>query len=251
MISKLISQEKVIIIVSIEALLDKIIIKDIFQKHTETIELENDINLDLLIKNFVNSGYERVHMVEGVGQFSIRGGIIDFFPPNSNNPYRVELFDEEVDSIRTFDILTQRSLETKDKITIPPVKEILITEEISGKTIQNLKGELEKFNFNERTEEKFSRYIELLEENIYLSNRDMILPYIPKEYLGSIIDYLQEDSLIFIDEPKRVEEKYKNNKEDFYIKIKDLLEAGEVMPSHLDMAYEYEEILPNILQNTS
>ena len=187
-------------------------------------------------------------MVEGVGQFSIRGGIIDFFPPNSNNPYRVELFDEEVDSIRTFDILTQRSLETKDKITIPPVKEILITEEISGKTIQNLKGELEKFNFNERTEEKFSRYIELLEENIYLSNRDMILPYIPKEYLGSIIDYLQEDSLIFIDEPKRVEEKYKNNKEDFYIKIKDLLEAGEVMPSHLDMAYEYEEILPNILQ---
>ncbi len=116
----------------------------------------------------MNSGYERVHMVEGVGQFSIRGGIIDFFPPNSNNPYRVELFDEEVDSIRTFDILTQRSLETKDKITIPPVKEILITEEISGKTIQNLKGELEKFNFNERTEEKFSRYIELLEENIII-----------------------------------------------------------------------------------
>src|SRR5690606_38161644 len=89
-ISRLISNEKIIIIASLEALLDKIIIKDIFQKHTQEIQFGRDVNLDLLINNFINSGYERVHMVEAIGQFSVRGGIIDFFPPNSSNPYRIE-----------------------------------------------------------------------------------------------------------------------------------------------------------------
>ena len=95
-----------IVVASLDALLDKILVKSIFNDHTINIDLDSVIDLQNLIENFVELGYERVPMLEGVGQFSVRGGIIDFFPPNSENPYRIELFDDLIDSIRVFDILT-------------------------------------------------------------------------------------------------------------------------------------------------
>lgn len=245
-ISRLISNEKLIVIASMEALLDKIMIKDVFERYIQRIELGRDIDLELLTTNFIDAGYERVHMVEGVGQFSIRGGIIDFFPPDSNNPYRVELFDEEVDSIRTFDILTQRSIETKDQATIPPVKEILIPSEFIGDIVERLERELKDSKAKEEAREKFNRYVEILRENSYLSNRDVIIPYIEDEYLNTIVDYFQRDSLIFMDEPKRIQERAENNREDFHIKFKDLLEVGEVLASHVNIIYEYKDILPSI-----
>src|SRR5699024_11143775 len=148
-----------------------------------------NIELDSLVDTLTLGGYERVNMVEGVGQFSLRGGIIDIFPPDSENPYRIELFDEEVDSIRSFDIVTQRSIQVIDSVTIIPVKDILITENYRDKTIHNLKKEITKQNPKEETKGKFNRYIELLEDRSPDINNDMILPYIPNEYLGSIIDY--------------------------------------------------------------
>ncbi len=247
LISKLNHNEKLIVVASIESLLEKILSKDIFNRYTQSIEFGKEIDLDLFARNLIDAGYERVHMIEGIGQFSIRGGIVDFFPPNSANPYRIELFADEIDSIRTFDIMTQRSIENRDMVTIPPIRDVLIPEEYREDVITKIKDELYNFGSKDRTKEKFLGYIDILEENSSLNNKDMIIPYLPEKILSSIVDYFQEDALIFIDEPSRVGERVESSREDFHLKFKELLELGELLPSHLNMMYDYKEVLDNIL----
>ncbi len=250
--SKLVEDEDMIIIASIESILDKIMSKKLFEKYSQKINSDDRIDLDKTIDIFINGGYERVAMVEGVGQFSVRGGIIDFFSPNNENPYRIELFDDEVDSIRTFDILTQRSIEILDYAYIRPVKETLIIEDYREDIIKNLEKDLKKLlskskGIEKQTlEEKFYKYIEDLEEKQFIPNRDMIIPFIPEEYLSSILAYLKKDALIYLDEPRRIEEKVKNIGEDFHIKYSDLYEVGELLSSHINLFYDYEEIVDKI-----
>ena len=102
-LSKLAVGQNIVVCTSIEAMFDKIISKKKFKDMIRLIKLGQDLDLDNLLEFFILAGYERVAMVEAIGQFSLRGGIVDFFPANSKNPIRVELFDREVDSIRSFD----------------------------------------------------------------------------------------------------------------------------------------------------
>ena len=81
------------------------------------------IDLEKLKADLVELGYERVGQVELPGQFSVRGGIIDIYPLTEENPWRIELWDDEIDSIRSFDAESQRSLENADEITIYPAVE--------------------------------------------------------------------------------------------------------------------------------
>ena len=248
-LSNLMEDKQLIVIASLDSLLDKILVKSIFQEYARNIDLDSQIDLQNLIESFAELGYERVPMIEGVGQFSIRGGIRDFFPPNSENPYRIELFDDIIDSIRVFDLLTQRTLENTDKVFIPPVKEILIADKFNEQLIANFEKEFKASlgkNKSVVNAEKFNKYLELLQENVYISNRDMIIPYIPEEYLTSIFDFFRDDALIIMDEPKRIEEKGKNIKQDFVVKYTDLLEVGEALPSHGNIIYDYNDLIPKI-----
>ncbi|MFY9613720.1 MAG: transcription-repair coupling factor [Tissierellaceae bacterium] len=249
-VSKLLAGENIIVIASLEALLDKLVRRDIFEAYTQTITFGESIDLGKLVNNLTIAGYERVHMVEGIGQFSIRGGIIDIFSPNSSNPYRIELFDDEVDSIRVFDAITQRSLEVVDNIKIPPVKEILVLDEYREVLCDNLREELKNNKYQVKTLEKYGRYLELLEERAYIANDYMVLPFIPEEYLTSFMGYLNDNSLIFMDEPKRMEEKAEDIREDLYLKTSDLLEAGEILSSHVGIVYDYRDILDRSLEKT-
>ena len=101
--SKLAQGEDLVLVTSLEAILSKIISKPIYERHTRKIFLGEEIDLNSFIDNLIESGYERVSMVESLGEFSLRGGIIDIFSPMDENPYRIELFGDEIDSIRTFD----------------------------------------------------------------------------------------------------------------------------------------------------
>ncbi|NLX60916.1 MAG: transcription-repair coupling factor [Tissierellia bacterium] len=253
-LSKLIKGEPIIVVAHIEGLLNKIMNPNIYKSHFTRIEKEDTIDIEDLTNKFIQCGYEREHMVEAVGQFSIRGGIIDFFPPNSQNPYRIELFGDEIDSIRIFDIESQRSLKLVDFAYISPVREIIILDEYRENIIENLSLDLEVATKNlkkssrvkERLEEKFMEYIEEIRERVSISNLDMIIPYIPDEYLGSLLDYFNKDAIVFIDEPKRVEERVKNIKEQFLLKYTELLQIGEVLPKHEQIRYEYDHVKEKI-----
>lgn len=253
-LSRLIEGEPIIVVAHIEGVLNKLINPTLFKNQSMKIDLESKMVLEELASQFIACGYERESMVEGIGQFSIRGGIVDFFPPNSENPYRIEMFDDEIDSIRTFDIGTQRSLEMVESVFIPPVKEVLILDHYRDSTIKSMErtlnkaiGQLEKGSkIRQNIEDKFTDYIEELKEKLYISNMDMVLPFIPEEYLSSIFNYFQDNSLVFVDEPRRIEERSKSIEEQFLLKYSYILEAGEVLPGHEKINCRYEDIVVDI-----
>ena len=90
-------------------------------------------------EELVRLGYEKLGMVESPGEFSIRGGILDVFTPDSSRPYRIEFFDTEVDSIRSFDVATQRSVENLKYIEINPAQEIILDKDIFTKAAEKLR----------------------------------------------------------------------------------------------------------------
>ncbi len=92
-----------------------------------------------LIEALVKAGYERVDMVEGKGQCALRGEIVDAFAPDAENALRIEFFDDEIDSIRTFDLLTQRSLDKLTRAEIPPAEPFLYAESARGAAARRLK----------------------------------------------------------------------------------------------------------------
>lgn len=119
----LMEQEEVTIITTIDGCMGKVKpLKDIKDKIL-TITMESIIELDALKTLLSDMGYERVGQVESKGQFAIRGGIIDIFPLTEEVPVRIELWDEEVDSIRSFDAESQRSIENLEEVKIYPAKE--------------------------------------------------------------------------------------------------------------------------------
>lgn len=245
-LSKLNKGDNFIVVASIEALLDKLISPEIFQELSLEIRNDSIVDLNDLSRRLILSGYERGARVEARGSFSIRGGIIDVFPPGEDFPYRIELFGDEVDSIRSFDVLSQRSLDMVEEVKIPPNKEILILDRYRLDMIEAIEEDLKRYKKNEDIKDKFNNYLERLKEDSSLKNKDIITPYIPKENLTSIVDYFKKEAIVFIEEPQMIESRFEALNEERILRITDLLEAGEVTRSHIDTNYRYSEIIPAI-----
>ena len=126
------------VIAPVSAAVKKITPHKNFESASLKITLGDDIDPEEVKRTLVKLGYERMELVDTRGQFSIRGGIIDIFTPDSDNPYRVELFDTEVDSIRTFDIDTQRSVENLKFIEVYPAEQMLADKSIFNDAADNL-----------------------------------------------------------------------------------------------------------------
>lgn len=116
-------EEKVTVITTIEALMDGVrpplkIDQEVFSVCTgDTADLEE------LVQRLSAMGYDREVQIEGPGQFAVRGGIVDIFPLTEEMPVRIEFWDDEIDSIRTFDAQTQRSIENREEITVYPARD--------------------------------------------------------------------------------------------------------------------------------
>lgn len=95
------------------------------KKRLITIASEDELSLEDLVAKLIAAGYSRADMIEGAGQFSVRGGIIDVFPPSAANPYRIELWGDTVDSLSEFDVESQRRTSSLDNISISPARETL------------------------------------------------------------------------------------------------------------------------------
>ncbi len=109
------TRKRLTVVTSVGGCMDKLIPLETFLDHC--IHLRNDSELDLeqMKRELVRLGYEREAQVESCGQFSIRGGILDIFPLTEENPWRIELWGDEIDSIRSFDVESQRSIENLEE----------------------------------------------------------------------------------------------------------------------------------------
>lgn len=128
-LSRLPTLKRGILIVPISTLHQRLAPRSYVEGNTFVFKRGDQIHLEEMRQRLARCGYRNVAQVMEHGEFAVRGSIIDLFPMGSEFPYRIDLFDEEIDSIRTFDAETQRSLEVINKIDLLPAREFPLTEE--------------------------------------------------------------------------------------------------------------------------
>lgn len=193
-----------------EALLSVTVPYEIWKKASVRLSEGDEMETEELATRLVRLGYRREDMVEGAGQFSIRGGIVDVFPCGCDNPYRIEFFDNEVDSIRIFDTETQRTIERAEFFQANPANELLQTADEAFALADKLTDMATGLDTSIERESRLSailrRDAERIREGIYFPSMDKYIPYIYKKK-PTILDYIHQDSVIFMDDPARISER--------------------------------------------
>ncbi len=229
-------------VTSIEALSHKLVLPELLERNRLEIRGDSRINLDELAQSLVMMAYEHVDSVERHGQFAIRGGIIDLFSIDADSAVRLELFGDEIDSIRCFDVNTQRSTGKVDCVRIIPAREIIYTKENKDDIIKAVRADLEHAGRkNHGLVQRIEADLERLKETWYFPGIDRYIPYIAN-VPSSLADYAGEDVLIFMDEPVRQKQRLDNLLLEHGELCKGLFEKGQLLPQSTGMFFDYEEL---------
>lgn len=243
--------EDCVVIIPVEALLNPLSPRETWQSFITRFEVGDTLNIDEVTKRLIQMGYERVARVEGMGQFAIRGGIIDIFGPTSDEPYRIELWDDEIDSIRNFNIQTQRSIAKVDKIEVVPNQEIIFPLEMVRKVIPDIKEEMKKTAELLRSEDRaksaqklrdqVSEALEQIEENISPRGLELYIPFTDLQTV-SILDYLPKHAMLILDEPIKTKDKCQRVLEEYQSSMEDRLNYGHILPTQINLIFAYEDV---------
>ena len=203
------TDEKIIILTTINAIIQKIIPKYELKKNYIKISKSSKLKIDELLSLLIKLGYERVSIVRDKSEFAVRGSIIDIFLPQLKNPIRIDLFDNDIESIFEFDVITQTRISNSNlnNLTINASTELIIDTE-----------HLEKFRSNFR--EKFQDYrksqvYNLFSEGIIPSGGEQYLPLFNKK-LDTLFDYLKQNIFIVNNDINELFEERIENLYDYY-----------------------------------
>ncbi|MDT9027768.1 transcription-repair coupling factor [Rossellomorea yichunensis] len=209
--------------------------KSMWETNQIRFKTGEDIDLDEVLNQLVQMGYQRTGMVNTPGEFSLRGGIVDIFPLTSQNPVRIELFDTEIDSIRIFSVEDQRSIDKLNAMEIGPATEVLLSYENIERLIREIEAGLSaslKKVKAAAVKEKMTEYIG--HEVDQLENGqvpEQIFKYLSLAYdhPSSLLDYLPEDGVIFFDEFSRVQEMSESLEKEEAEWYTSLLQEGQII----------------------
>ena len=143
-VQALLRQEPVTVVTTIDALMNKVPDLDSYRKGIFSVGETDVIDLQDMRQRLVMLGYEAVTQVEHPGEFAVRGGIADIFPLTEENPIRIELWGDEVDSLRYFDVTTQKSIDHASKVTIYPAMELVLSPGEIEAGLQKMEKDAEK-----------------------------------------------------------------------------------------------------------
>lgn len=205
--------EPCIVIGTAEAVFQRTPPPDDILAPTLTLRTQQSIALDELLPQLVEMGYEAETTVSRPGQFSRRGGILDIFPSTTDHPIRIELFGDEIESVRSFDVGTQRSITNLAGVTVAPMREVRLTSERVNNAIQEIRARLQERKFelakekNREAFENLSSHVEddvtRLQHGVYFDGLEEYLHVlVPEEYCA--LDFLSSGALVVVDEPGQV-----------------------------------------------
>lgn len=254
-INKLVNNEKITVILSIEALFDRLTPYDIFKEFIVDLKVGETISLEEIVSKLNSMGYKLSYSVESEGQYSTRGGIIDVFVPSFPTAFRIELWGDEIDSIRTLDSYSQRSLDKIESIQILPVREFIYTSQSVDKALELIKKEFKatqdnfsKKGLNNEYENLTNTYksvIESLQETKTCNGLESLIGFFYDEK-STLLDYLSKDTIIFIDEPKKISSTAFNILNEFTISFENRILNGFILKSCINSINDYNEILNKI-----
>lgn len=233
-----------IIITTIEACMQEMISEEELYSNTIEFKFNKEYNFEEVKEKLARLGYERSELIEGKGQFSVRGDIIDIAITNVKG-VRIEFWGDEIDSIRYFNISSQRSTEELEEFRVYPAHEYLLTssiEEICNKISH------EYSNVNDSEYEIIQNDMEQIKIGNYISKIDKYINYFYKT-TSTFRDYLPKNTIIFQDEVGKIKARLENIKNDSNILINTLIEKQKIVPKILENLKTYEEIEDKLKNN--
>lgn len=211
------------------------------------------ISTQTYLSHLVEMGYERVDMVTAPSEFSMRGGIIDIYPPTEKHPIRIELFDDEIDSVRYFNADTQRSLDKLKNCVVGPATELLLTQEdmlrggerleqALAKTLKKMSASKDKEKITETTQEDIEK-LKAAEPFNDMYKYTALFYDAPT----SLLDYLPKEGLIILDEMGRIQEAAEQLDTEEAELTTSLLEQQDIV-ADLPLSFSWSEIGEKMVQ---
>lgn len=234
-LNKIVSKKKQIVITTIEAAIQKLPAKKNLYKNELKIKVGESYNLEEIKKKLVNLGYSRYDLIEGRGQFSVRGGIVDI-AVNNKTGIRVEFWGDEVDSIREFSISSQRSISEQKQATIYPAHEYILEQET-----EIICKKIKESNKNIKQKDILEEDIEQIKQGNYISKIDKYFDSF-YEKQETIIDYINDEYCIFLDEIGKIEQREINLAKDRENLEKALVEKEKIIPDTIINNLSFEQI---------
>jgi transcription-repair coupling factor (superfamily II helicase) len=197
------------------------------------ISVGDTIERDELARRLAEGGYGRVALVEGKGEFSVRGNVVDLFPPPARHPFRLEFFGDELESIREFDEASQRSLKETAEIMLFPAREVILTPARRERAVRNIRRRSNDLELPRGTKEKLA---EMVATGLGASLNPLFHPLFYDAAAGddstpeprgmdTLFDYLPAGAPLILDDPLAVTqafEKLENDLDRFLLKARDL-----------------------------
>jgi len=247
-LSRLLTKQDRIVVTNVASFIRYLPNLEVFSSKTFTFKVGNHVDISSFRKSLIEAGYTLVNKVTQSLEFAIRGDIVDIFSVNNDNPIRIELFDDEIESIRVFDIATQISTSKIEKVEILPATEFLLNEEeikTAGDKIRSiLEKDKEDLDYN-----TFDNLLEATDHDIENIITNVSSPRLNKYYSllsnkpSSLLDYCKGYTIVLVDEAAifNSETMMKEESRDFY---RELFEGGKLI-SHLEAYQDIKQIISN------
>lgn len=237
---------QVIVVAPWEALFYRLPAPSRLAGHTLELSYGQIVALEHVARTLVQTGYERVDMVERPGQFSQRGGILDIYGLTSDWPVRVEFFGDEIDLIKQFDLTSQRSLENMESAVIMPAQECFWDAQVADAGIARIEAELKEAVRSSHNKGQQREHVlddlERIKQGLVFPGRERYLPYFDEERFG-LLDYMPQNALVVVDEPSRVYEQAEADYRHFTETFTNLLQEGRCLPRQLQIAFSPDELV--------
>lgn len=256
-IREILNKNKKIIVSSIENLASFYIPAKLYRENILHFKVGDTYELSELSRKLVQCGYERCDIVENKGQFSLRGGILDVYSPVASESYRIEFFGDEVDSIRNFNVESQRSIDKAREIEIFPAKEIILDEDALKLGCTNISEDFKKISEVLKSTKKkeelenlkktVANILELLKETWSFETVDSFLPYFYDKG-DSFLDYFK-DSIVICDDIQRCMGKMDSVYYEFDENYNTFLERGSILPRQAELLIS-KQIIKEKIQNS-
>lgn len=252
-IKNIIENNDSIIITTIDGLMDKLIPVEIIEENVIMISSQDSLDLEEVKSKLVNMAYERVSQVQGPGQFAMRGEILDIFPVTEESPVRIDLWGDEIDSIKYFDVESQRSIENIEDITIYPACEYIMDRDTMLKGVEKIKADEKKVEsaFRKKMEIEsghrismiIKEFLEMLRINPAGASVDSYINYFYDD-LSTLEDYLNNSNTLYVlDEPVKLKEKSTAVFKEFKESMVSRLEKGYILPGQTKVLNDYKAVI--------
>ncbi|MFA7560541.1 MAG: transcription-repair coupling factor [Candidatus Izemoplasmatales bacterium] len=237
-INNILNNKKRLIIINLYGMLKPMLSKEKWKESiTEIISGENyDINK--LKETLIEYGYKFEYTVEKIGDFSIRGGIVDIFPANSKNPYRLDFFGDELEKIKVFDIDTQMSINSVERFQIIPIIDFFYNEEELETLVDNVYQRAKTLTLSKSALEKIETDISKLKNRDELDRLNRYIPFLTDKYY-TVFDLASNAKLFFLD--------YQRINEQNEILIEEIkewyLDSDDYPKLDFNLLYDYNDLL--------